>query len=123
MMLSIRGRFLAGVAGCAFAAGGLTILLGSDLTSPQDWQASQWLTISDAKARTYSESVRSFGGGESLGSLRSSEFAMQLLCSGTICGMRLLGRMEVSQKKIFSLGHDPRTPFAAFGIPTDPLEA
>ena len=45
MMLSIRGRFLAGVAGCAFAAGGLTILLGSDLTSPQDWQASQWLTI------------------------------------------------------------------------------
>ena len=44
-MLSIRGRFLAGVAGCAFAAGGLTILLGSDLTSPQDWQASQWLTI------------------------------------------------------------------------------
>lgn len=45
MMLSIRGRFLAGVAGCAFAAGGLTILLGSDLTSPRDWQASQWLTI------------------------------------------------------------------------------
>ena len=44
-MLSIRGRFLAGVAGCAFAAGGLTILLGSDLTSPRDWQASQWLTI------------------------------------------------------------------------------
>ncbi len=44
-MLSIRGRFLAGVAGCAFAAGGLTILLGSDLTSPQDWQASQCLTI------------------------------------------------------------------------------
>ena len=44
-MLSVRGRFLAGVAGCAFAAGGLTILLGSDLTSPQDWQASQWLTI------------------------------------------------------------------------------
>ena len=45
MRLSFHGRFLAGVAGCAFAAGGLTILLGSDLTSPQDWQASQWLTI------------------------------------------------------------------------------
>jgi hypothetical protein len=28
-----------------FATGGLTILLGSDLTSPRDWQASQWLTI------------------------------------------------------------------------------
>jgi len=45
MRLSFHGRLLAGVAGCAFAAGGLTILLGSDLTSPQDWQASQWLTI------------------------------------------------------------------------------
>lgn len=45
MKLSIRGRFLAVVAGCAFAAGGLTILLGSDLTSPREWQASQWLTI------------------------------------------------------------------------------
>jgi hypothetical protein len=45
MKLSFHGRLLAGVAGCAFAAGGLTILLGSDLTSPQDWQASQWLTI------------------------------------------------------------------------------
>jgi len=45
MKLSFHGRLLAGVAGCAFAAGGLTILLGSDLTSPRDWQASQWLTI------------------------------------------------------------------------------
>jgi len=45
MRLSFHGRLLAGVAGCAFAAGGLTILLGSDLTSPGDWQASQWLTI------------------------------------------------------------------------------
>lgn len=45
MKLSFHGRLLAGVAGCAFAAGGLTILLGSDLTSPGEWQASQWLTI------------------------------------------------------------------------------
>ncbi len=45
MKLSFHGRLLAAVAGCAFAAGGLNILLGSDLTSPQDWQASQWLTI------------------------------------------------------------------------------
>jgi hypothetical protein len=45
MKLSFHGRLLAAVAGCAFASGGLTILLGSDLTSPRDWQASQWLTI------------------------------------------------------------------------------
>jgi hypothetical protein len=45
MKLSLHGRLLAGVAGCMFATGGLTILLGSDLTSPRDWQASQWLTI------------------------------------------------------------------------------
>lgn len=45
MKLSFHGRLLAGVAGCMFASGGLTILLGSDLTSPRDWQASQWLTI------------------------------------------------------------------------------
>ena len=45
MMLSFRGRFLAGVAGCAFAAGGLTILLDKDLTRPLEWASSQWLTI------------------------------------------------------------------------------
>lgn len=42
---SLNGRALAIVAGLAFAAGGLTILLGKDLMQPLDWAASQWLTI------------------------------------------------------------------------------
>lgn len=45
MMLSTRGRFLAVVAGCACAAGGLTILLGKDLLHPYDWASPQWITI------------------------------------------------------------------------------
>jgi uncharacterized membrane protein len=45
MAASFKGRALAIVAGCAFAAGGLTILLDKDLTKPLDWASSQWLTI------------------------------------------------------------------------------
>jgi hypothetical protein len=45
MKLSLHGRLLAGVAGCACAAGGLTILLGKDLMHPYDWASSQWITI------------------------------------------------------------------------------
>ena len=45
MKLSFHGRLLAAVAGCAFAAGGLTILLGKDLLHPYDWAAGQWITI------------------------------------------------------------------------------
>lgn len=39
------GRALATIAGGAFAAGGLTILLDKDLLTPLDWATSQWLTI------------------------------------------------------------------------------
>jgi hypothetical protein len=45
MSPSLKGRALAIIAGCAFAAGGLTILLGKDLVHPLDWVASQWITI------------------------------------------------------------------------------
>ena len=45
MKLSLHGRLLAAVAGCAFAAGGLTILLGKDLLHPFEWLAPQWITI------------------------------------------------------------------------------
>jgi hypothetical protein len=45
MKLSFHGRLLAAVAGCACAAGGLTILLGKDLMHPYDWASSQWITI------------------------------------------------------------------------------
>ena len=45
MSTSLKGRALAIIAGCAFAAGGLTILLDKDLTKPLEWQAVQWLTI------------------------------------------------------------------------------
>lgn len=40
-----KGRALAIIAGCAFAAGGLTILLDKDLTKPLEWTSSHWLTI------------------------------------------------------------------------------
>ncbi len=40
-----KGRALAIIAGCAFAAGGLTILLDKELLKPLDWVASQWITI------------------------------------------------------------------------------
>jgi hypothetical protein len=42
---SWKGRALALVAGVASAAGGLTILLDKELTSPMHWQSSQWLSI------------------------------------------------------------------------------
>ena len=45
MRTSLKGRALAIIAGCAFAAGGLTILLDKDLTRPLEWASSQWLTI------------------------------------------------------------------------------
>lgn len=45
MSTSLKGRALAIIAGCAFAAGGLTILLGKDLLHPLDWVATQWITI------------------------------------------------------------------------------
>lgn len=40
-----KGRALAIAAGLAFTAGGLTILLGPELTHPLEWEAYQWLTI------------------------------------------------------------------------------
>jgi len=40
-----KGRALAIIAGCAFAAGGLTILLDKDLLKPLLWTSSHWLTI------------------------------------------------------------------------------
>lgn len=45
MSTSLKGRALAIIAGCAFAAGGLTILLGKDLIHPVDWVSTQWITI------------------------------------------------------------------------------
>lgn len=42
---STNGRLLAILAGMAFTAGGLTILLGNALTRPLDWASYQWLTI------------------------------------------------------------------------------
>lgn len=42
---STRGRLLAIVAGLAFAAGGLTILLDKDLIHPVAWTSNHWLTI------------------------------------------------------------------------------
>ncbi len=40
-----KGRALAIIAGCAFAAGGLTILLDKDLLKPLLWTSAHWLTI------------------------------------------------------------------------------
>lgn len=45
MSASLKGRALAIIVGCAFAAGGLTILLGKDLIHPVDWVSTQWITI------------------------------------------------------------------------------
>lgn len=45
MKTSFKGRALALLAGCAFAAGGLTILLDKDLAAPANWSSLQWLTI------------------------------------------------------------------------------
>jgi hypothetical protein len=42
---TIKGRAMAIIAGCAFAAGGLTILLDKDLLKPLLWTSSHWLTI------------------------------------------------------------------------------
>ena len=55
-----------------------------------------------------------------MGSLRSSEFAMQLLCSGTICGMRRLHLVDVStdgtkklQRHVLNVfGHRPSSALA-----------
>jgi hypothetical protein len=45
MSTSFKGRALAIIAGCAFAAGGLTILLDKDLLHPMLWTSAHWLTV------------------------------------------------------------------------------
>lgn len=45
MSTTLKGRALAITAGCAFAAGGLTILLDKELLHPFGWTSAQWLTI------------------------------------------------------------------------------
>jgi hypothetical protein len=44
-MPTTKGRALAIIAGCALAAGGLTILLDKDLLKPLLWTSAHWLTI------------------------------------------------------------------------------
>ncbi|MBS0233456.1 MAG: hypothetical protein JSR99_08210 [Proteobacteria bacterium] len=45
MTPTTKGRALAIIAGCAFAAGGLTILLDKELLKPLLWTSAHWLTI------------------------------------------------------------------------------
>lgn len=66
--LPATARILAVLAGGAFAAGALTILLGKDLLHPLDWDASQWLTILMVFGTTVAGELMFFAGFKHLGS-------------------------------------------------------